>query len=68
MTEQPTDINTLFHRDPTEMTDADITAIIEEYRRKRKLFQASPAKAAAKPKPKTPAAKAAAGLNLDIKL
>lgn len=68
MSDQPTDITTLFHRDPVEMTDEDIEKIISVYRSKRSQFQANPARVAAKPKPKTPAAKAAAELNLDIKL
>lgn len=69
--EQPLDINELFHRDPMDLADDDISNIIAEYRRKRAMFQAGPAqgpKARAPAKPQTDTAKAAAGLKLDLDL
>lgn len=45
-----TDIQTLFARDPLDLTDDDISEIVAEFRAKRHQFLAAPSKAkAAKP-------------------
>lgn len=57
------DINELFSRDPLQLTNENIDDIIEEMRKKRKLFEnGTPTK---KPKPQN---KKTAGLDLEIKL
>jgi multidrug resistance efflux pump len=68
LAESATDINTLFHRDPMEMTDDDISSIIAEYRRKRHLFQSGAPSKATAAKAKTAGQTAATKLNLDIDL
>lgn len=64
--EEHTDINELFSRDPLKLTDEDITQIIVEFRKRRNLFNANPAAAA--PKKLTDKEKAASSLKIDIDL
>lgn len=70
MENSTTDIATLFARDPEQMTDADIDAIIQVMREKRHLFNQAPLDRKA---PKLTAKeekvkKDLTGLTLDLKL
>lgn len=67
MSDENTDINELFSRDPLKLTDEDITKIILEFRKRRNLFNANPAAAAA-PKKLTAKESAAASLKIDLDL
>jgi hypothetical protein len=69
MSDENTDINELFSRDPLKLTDEDITKIILEFRKRRNLFNANPAAAAgAAPKKLTAKESAAASLKIDLDL
>jgi hypothetical protein len=61
-----TDITELMNRDPVDLTDEHIEQIIEEYRKKRHLFQSTPA--GPKPKRAPKVSEATKKLNLDIDL
>lgn len=62
-----TDINELFSRDPLKLTDDDITQIVAEFRKRRNLFNANPASAAA-PKKLTDKEKKASSLKIELDL
>lgn len=66
MSDEPTDINELFSRDPMKLSDQDIDKIILEFRKRRNIFNASPATAAGKTKEKTLTAKEKAASSLKI--
>ena len=71
MTTEPhaaTDVNELFNRDPLSMTDEDIDKIIMEYRKRRQMFNAAPASAAAKTKTLTDKEKAVSSLKIELDL
>jgi len=61
-----TDITELMSRDPVNLTDENIDQIIEEYRKKRHLFQSAPA--GTKPKRAKKVSEATQKLNLEIDL
>lgn len=67
-----TDINELFQRDPTKLTDDDITAIVAKFREVRHTFNSAPkpaTKSGGAPKKLTAAQQAAQNLDLgDFKL
>lgn len=62
------DVNELFHRDPMKLTNEDIAQMVAVYRSKRKQFNTNPTQVKKPAAAKSPAAKAAAALNLDLKL
>lgn len=68
MSDENTDINELFSRDPLKLTDDDITKIVVEFRKRRNLFNANPAAATAAPKKLTEKEKAVSSLKIDLNL
>jgi hypothetical protein len=68
MTEQRTDINELFSRDPLNLTDPDIDEIIAAMRERRHLFKAGPAKAPSAAKTLTNKQQVASKLKIELEL
>lgn len=63
------DMTDLFMRDPLDLTNEDIDAMIEKYREARKTFKAAPSAVKAKKEPKLTAAQQEVqtlGLKLDL--
>ena len=63
-----TDINEMFSRDPLDLTNSNIDEIIAEFRKRRHLYNSSPAKAKVASTTLTAKQQAVSSLKIELKL